>query len=265
MSFSLDQVELSTHSRRGGLSWAGEVCFGKAIATTSVGEGVLPVKRQHSALRWPSPMVRAAPLENVVDVCGSFLGFGYVVSVMLLSVLMVFTCFSQAQKITSHKESGFQFPDAPSAVLRVSDVPKDLHIFDKSSTLHLRPDANNSSWWMSSSWNGNRATRSPHTIRDENTRMAELFRRDEHLVLGARAGWLTFVSSYGHLQPSATHNVDDWQHFGYQIPLAGSVVLRVAQEAQAHPRLVSIFKIIQPHFGDSGTPSRTKGRGRPPH
>ena len=197
-----------------------------------------------------------------MDVRGSFLGAGSLVSILLLSVLMVSTCFSQAQKIASLKENGF-LPDAPSAVITLSDVPKELHIFDKNSISQLQPDGNNGSWRMSSSWKPNRPTREPHTIRDENTKMANLFWQDEHLVLGARAGRLTFVPSYGHLQPSTTHSHDNWQYFGYHIPVAGSVVLRVAQEAQAHPRVVSIFKIIQPQFGDSGATSRMKGRGRP--
>jgi hypothetical protein len=202
-----------------------------------MGDGVLPVRTQHSALMWLSLLCVAAPLENGMDapMRGLVLGSGHVGSVLLLSVLVVSTCLSQAQGITSRNQSSFQLPDAPSAVAGVSDGSKDLHIFDKRSTLHLLRDGNHSSWWISSSWNP---------------------------VVSARARGLTFVPNYGHVQLPATHSVDDWQYYGHRIPVAGSVAMRVAQEAQAHPRVASLFKIIQPQFRDSGIASQMKGRGQ---
>jgi hypothetical protein len=59
---------------------------------------------------------------------------------------------------------------------------------------------------------------------------------------------LMFAPVYGRIQPKTIHSVDDWQYYGHHIPVAGPLVLRVGEEAQAHPRVVAVFKMIQPQF-----------------
>jgi hypothetical protein len=78
--------------------------------------------------------------------------------------------------------------------------------------------------------------------------MAELLHPNEHLALIARMGGMTFTPSYSNLEPRTAHSLDEWEYYGHHIPVAGPIVLRVGQEAQAHPRVVSVFKVIQPQF-----------------
>jgi hypothetical protein len=44
------------------------------------------------------------------------------------------------------------------------------------------------------------------------------------------------------------NRADDIEFYGNLIPVAGPVILRVAREADAHPRLTRIIKYIQPEF-----------------
>ena len=172
---------------------------------------------------------------------------GYFGGVVLLSVLVASTCLSQVQKIAPHNQEDSQLPDAPSAVARVSDAPSDLRIFDESSALLGDDDQN--VWWMRS-WNHiqNRSPLTSQALNYQKNTIARLLRRGEHPILSARAAWLTFDPTYDHVQPKTPHNVDDWQYYGHHVPVAGPVVLRVGQEAQAHPHIASIFKVIQPQF-----------------
>ena len=165
---------------------------------------------------------------------GSPLWFEYIVSVVLLSTLVV-TCSGQAQQVSLLSRSAPQPPDAPSAVARVSGSQKSLNIFGTNSALYLTPD-DRSIWWMSSFRNElqNHFGFKEHVMQYADTKMA--------------ARWLTFVPSYSRVLSRAIHSANDWQYYGHHIPLAGPVLLRVGHEAQAHPHIVSLFKVIQPQF-----------------
>jgi hypothetical protein len=167
--------------------------------------------------------------------CGSSFRSGRVFSAVLLSVLVV-TCSAEAQQIQPTNRSASQLPDAPSGVARVSDLQKNLNIFGISSGLRLIPDARQGEWWMSSFGNRiqNRLALNQPAMQYADTRMV--------------VRWLMFAPNYRRVQPKTIHSADDWQYYGHRIPVAGPVVLRVGQEAQAHPHVVSLFKLIQPQF-----------------
>ena len=196
--------------------------FGKAIAIVLM--GAVPVSR---------------PLEQGVPMWGSFLEFEHVFPAVLLSLAVV-TCSARAQQVPPAMWSASQLPDAPSALARVPrsqpSSQKDLNVFASASTLRLIADEGGTASWMSSFRKGmqNRLALNEHGTRYPKTRMA--------------GGWLALVPSYSRVQPKALHSADDWQYYGQHIPLAGPVVLRVGKEAQAHPHVVSVFKIIQPRF-----------------
>jgi hypothetical protein len=166
---------------------------------------------------------------------GSSLRSEHIFSVVLLSVLVLVTCSAEAQQLPPVNRSASQLPDAPSAVARVLGYQQNLNIPGTNPALHLMPHGR-STWWMSSFRNEfqNHPGLNEHLIQNAGTRMA--------------ARWLTFVPSYGRVQPRAIHHADDWQYYGRHIPLAGPVVLRAGHEAQAHPHIVSVFKMIQPQF-----------------
>jgi hypothetical protein len=178
-----------------------------------------------------------------VPMGGSSIRLGHVAGVVLLSLFLISTCFSQVQKGESHNASDFQLPDAPSA-LRVSDSTNYFHLFEKTSSSHFARDDGRTPFWLSSSWRHIPDRRTPNRrgLPYESTRMVAL---GAH-ALSPRAGWLTFAPI--HAQPTTVHSADDWQYYAHRIPVAGPVVRRVGQQAQAHPRVVMVFKVIQPQF-----------------
>jgi hypothetical protein len=160
---------------------------------------------------------------------------GRVFSAVLLSVLVV-TCSAEGQQIQPANQSSSQLPDAPSAAAKVSGLQKNLNIFDISSRLRLIPDARQGAWRMNSF-----GSQIQYRLALKQPAMQYA---DSKTVVR----WLMFAPSYGHVQPKTIHSADDWQYYGHHIPVAGHVVLRVGQEAQAHPHVVTLFKVIQPKF-----------------
>ena len=146
---------------------------------------------------------------------GSSLEFEHVFPAALLCVVVV-TFSARAQSVPPAMWSSSQLSDAPSTLVRVArsepSFQKDQTVFVSASTLRL----------------------------DEHG--------TDHARTGIADGSLTFVPSFSRVQPKALHSADDWQHYGYRIPLVGAVVLRVGKQAQAHPRVASVFKVIQPQF-----------------
>jgi hypothetical protein len=179
-----------------------------------------------------------------VPMRGAFFRSKQVAGVFMLNVLITYTCFSQ-ERLASHNVGGLELPSAPSAVARVSDTRKDVQIF-RTTSLCLSPNDGHSTWEIRSSWN---PIRNPPTLGLPARQFVEPVRRDEHSILSALSGWLTFSPTYGHSRPKTIRSADDWQSYARHIPLTAPAALRVDQEAQAHhPHLATVFKVIQPKF-----------------
>ena len=58
--------------------------------------------------------------------------------------------------------------------------------------------------------------------------------------------WLTSTDAtvhYSTMQPP-----DRLRYFGHHVPWAGPIILRVSQQAKAHPHLTGVLKLLQPQF-----------------
>jgi len=58
----------------------------------------------------------------------------------------------------------------------------------------------------------------------------------------------TFKPSYLKLSNQTINRASDMDSDGRHIPLAGPILLRVAQQAEVHPRITRFLKILQPRF-----------------
>ena len=169
--------------------------------------------------------------------CGSVLKAAYVFFIAVsLSALAPVTCLSQLQEGPTSSRSAARIPDAPSALARISDSHVTLNIFATGSALNLMAEAGKYDSWTSS-------FRSRIQDRPDRNHAAMPY-------ADTRMDWvsLMFAPVYGRIQPKTIHSADDWQYYGHHIPVAGPLVLRVGEEAQAHPRVVALFKMIQPQF-----------------
>ena len=157
-------------------------------------------------------------------------------SVFIIMFVVVVTCFAQAQQISPAIRSASQLPNAPSAVSRVPGSQTNLSVFTTGSPSHLIPDAGQSACWMDTCGNRiqNTLALNDHVTQYTNSRIARAL--------------LTFAPMFSRVQPKTFHSADDWQYYGHHLPLAGPVVLRVGKEAQAHPHIVTVIKLIHPEF-----------------
>ena len=175
--------------------------------------------------------------ENVISLsmCGSVPKSGYVFLVALsLGVVVPVKCHTQ--EVTPSRQSDARIPDAPSALARISDCQVTLNVFTAGSALDLMPEASHyasrTSWFRSRI--EDRPDRNQHAMPYTDNRMDGLS--------------LMFAPDNVRIHPKTIHGADDWQYYGHHIPVAGPLVLRVGEEAQAHPRVVAVFKMIQPQF-----------------
>ena len=152
-----------------------------------------------------------------------------------LSVVAPVICHAQAKEVPPSNQSDTSIPDAPSALARISDHQVTLNVFAPGSVLNLMPEAGH--YESRTSW-----FRSRIQDRPDSNRSAMRFADN-------RTGGLSLMFALDNVRiPKTIHSADDWQYYGHHIPVAGPLVLRVGEEAQAHPRLVAVFKMIQPQF-----------------
>ena len=60
--------------------------------------------------------------------------------------------------------------------------------------------------------------------------------------------WMTFAPTFGQVRPETVHSADGLESYGHHIPWAGSFILRVSQQAKAHPHITRALQVVQPRF-----------------
>lgn len=176
-------------------------------------------------------------MKNVISLslCGSVLKSGYVFFVAVsLSIAAPVLCHAQAQEVLPLSQSAARIPDAPSALARISDHQVTLNVFASGSVVNLMPEAGQYESWTS--WFRTR-------IQDQSDR-----NQPARSSADTKMDGISLMFAPARMPPKAIHGADDWQYYGHHIPVAGPLVLRVGEEAQAHPRVVAVFKMIQPQF-----------------
>jgi hypothetical protein len=60
--------------------------------------------------------------------------------------------------------------------------------------------------------------------------------------------WLTFAPTYGSVHRETTYSVENLEHLAGNIPWVGPIILRIGQQAKAHPHFTRLLKVIKPRF-----------------
>ncbi len=79
-------------------------------------------------------------------------------------------------------------------------------------------------------------------------RTAELWGKEKYLIGSAPSKWLTFAPTYGNLPRETTYSVENLEHLAHNIPWVGPIILRIGQQAKAHPHFARLLKVIKPRF-----------------
>src|SRR5271165_2328610 len=70
----------------------------------------------------------------------------------------------------------------------------------------------------------------------------------DYFIDGTPNKSFTFEPGYLKLSNQTINRASDMDYDGRHIPFAGPILLRVAQQAEAHPRITLVLKILQPQF-----------------
>jgi hypothetical protein len=172
-------------------------------------------------------------------------------SILLVSLLVLSTHVLWAQRTSTLEESAVQLPDAPSRVATVSEAQTSFDLSYKGLPLSLRQNQGQTESGMrffSDQRGYNRLSINTNAVPNQDRRTAEFWGKNKGFMGSAPTNGMTFASPFGHLHHETIHGATDLEYYGHHLPWAGSVILRIGQQARAHPHLTSVLKTVHPQF-----------------
>ena len=80
------------------------------------------------------------------------------------------------------------------------------------------------------------------------TRTAEFSGKETYLIDTTRAKWRAFAPTYGKVPHETTFRIGKPEHYGLRIPWADSIILRMGQQAKAHPHVTRALTVLKPRL-----------------
>jgi len=168
------------------------------------------------------------------------LSLSHLSSILLVSLLVLSTHVLWAQTL---EESAVQLPDAPSRVATVSEAQTYLHLTYKGLPLNFRPNQGQTESWIRFFLSINTST-----MLNQDSGTAEFWGNNKYFIGSTPTKWMTFAPTFGHVHHETIHGANDLEYYGHHIPWAGSVILRIGQQAKAHPHITTVLKSVHPKF-----------------
>jgi hypothetical protein len=169
-------------------------------------------------------------------------------SILLISLSVLSTTILWAQRTPTLEQSAVQLPDAPSQVATVSKAQTRLHLTDKELPLSLRQNQGQSESWMRFFSGHDRLSINTNAALNQDRGTTELWGKNKGFMGSAPTNWMMFAPTFGHLHREMIDGANDLEYYGHHLPWAGSVILRIGQQARAHPHLTSVLKTVHPRF-----------------
>ena len=172
-------------------------------------------------------------------------------SILLVSLLVLSTHVLWAQRTSPPEESAVQLPDAPSQVATVSKAQTHFHLTYKGLPLSFRQNQGQTKSWMRfvpDHRGYDRLSINTNAVLNQDTGTAEFWGKNKQFVGSAPTKWMTFAPTFGHVHHETIHGANDLAYYGHHIPWAGSAILRIGQQAKAHPHITSVLKTVHPQF-----------------
>ena len=182
---------------------------------------------------------------------GSFLLFARLSPILLLMLLVLYTHILRAQRTSPLGESPVPLPDAPAPVATVSEAQIRLHLPYNRLPLVFNPNQGQTESWMRffpDHTGYDRPSINTSAVLNHDTGTAEFWGNNKYFIGSAPPKWMTFAPTFGHVHHETTHGGNDLEYYGHHIPWAGSVILRIGQQAKAHPHITTVIKSVHPKF-----------------
>jgi hypothetical protein len=182
---------------------------------------------------------------------GLVLSLSHLSSILLVSLLLLSTHVLWAQRTSTLEESVVQLPDAPSRFATVSEAQTRLHLTYKGLPLSFSQNQGQTESWMrffSDKTGYDRLSINTNAVLNQDRGTAEFWGKNKYFLCSAPTKWMTFAPTFGHVHHETIHGANDLEYYGDHIPWAGSVIMRMGQQAKAHPHITSVLKTVHPRF-----------------
>ena len=87
-----------------------------------------------------------------------------------------------------------------------------------------------------------------NAVLNQDTRTAEFWAKASTVYPQRSSKSMTFAPTFGHVHHETIHVANAWKDHGHHIPWARYVILRIGQQAKAHPHITSVLKTLHPRF-----------------
>src|SRR5579872_376476 len=180
--------------------------------------------------------------------CG--LGLSHLRPLLIPSVCMLVlsTHSLWAQRSSPVDESPVQRFGIPAQVMG-SEVQAHLHFIAGGSPLTFGQNRrqNESRMRFSAYYAGDyHLSTNTQTMLDHATRTAEFRGKEKYFIGSVPSKWLIFAPTFGKVHRGATYHVDELETYGRHIPWAGSLIVRICEQAKAHPHVTRAIRVLLP-------------------
>lgn len=183
---------------------------------------------------------------------GLGLSLPHLSSILLVSLLVLSTQLLWAQGKSRLQTIPVQLFDGPSQLAPVSEAQTHRPFTYRGLPLSFRQNQGQAESWMRFSPPYNtghyRLPINTETVLDQAARTAELPGKKKYFIGNASSKWLTFAPAHGKVHPETSDRVDEVEYYAQHIPWAGSLILRIRQQAKVHPHVTRVLKVFQPKF-----------------
>jgi hypothetical protein len=178
---------------------------------------------------------------------GLFLSFWHPPPILLVGLLALSTPLSWAQRTSPLEKVPIQCLDTPAPFARVSEAQTRLHLTFGKLPLTFGQNQGQAESRMRFSSHYPSYYRLPVNT-NAAPYPAQLRHKESYFIGSTPSKWLTFASSYGNVPHETTYRVEDLEHFAHHMPWAGSIILRICQQAKSHPRVTRLITVLKPRF-----------------
>ena len=182
---------------------------------------------------------------------GFFLSFSRRSPILLVGLLLISTHLLWAQRTSPLEKIPSQLLDTAAPFARVSEAQTRLHLTYRKLplTFEQNPGQTESGMTLFPHYPDHyRLPINTDAALSPARRTAELWGEEKYLIGNAPSKWLTFAPTYGNLPRETTYSVENLEHLAHQIPWVGPIILRIGQQAKAHPHFTRVLKVIKPRF-----------------
>jgi hypothetical protein len=182
---------------------------------------------------------------------GVVLSLSHLSSILLVSWLLLSTHVLWAQRTSTLEESAVALPDAPSRVATVSEAETHLHLTYKGLRLTFTQNQGQTesrTRFFPDHTGYDRLSINTNAVLNQDKGMAEFWGKNKYFIGCAATKWMKFAPTFGHVNYETIRGANDLVYYGRHIPWAGSVILRIGQQAKAHPHITRLVKTVHPRF-----------------